>query len=172
MNKIIPSLSTFNTVPGRVEEVPNSLGVKIFVDFAHKPEALRNILQTLRPLTKQALYLVFGCGGDRDRTKRPIMAHIAETYADAAWATSDNPRTESQEQIFNDMRSGISHSDKIKFIQDRTEAICAALQYCNPGDCLVIAGKGHEQYQEIDGQFFPFDDRKVVEVFCQTKAKD
>ena len=171
LNKIIPSLSTFHTVPGRVEEVPNSLGIKVFVDFAHKPEALRNILQTLRPLTKQALYLVFGCGGDRDRTKRPIMAHIAETYADAAWATSDNPRTESQEQIFNDMRSGISHSDKINFIQDRTEAICAAMQYCKPGDCLVIAGKGHEQYQEIDGQLFPFDDRKVVEIFCQTKAK-
>ncbi len=172
LNKIIPSLSSFNAVPGRVEEVSNTLGVKVFVDFAHKPEALRNVLQTLRPLTQQKLCLVFGCGGDRDRTKRPIMSHIAETYADVAWATSDNPRTESQQQIFDDMLAGITHPDKIKFIEDRAEAICAAMQYCNPGDCLVIAGKGHEQYQEIGEQLFPFDDRKIVEQFCQTKTKN
>ena len=93
------------------------------------------------------------------------MTHIAETYADGAWATSDNPRTEDQEQIFNDMRSGLTTEDKVVFIKDRAEAICKALQSCNKGDCLVIAGKGHEQYQEIGQQFFPFDDRKVVETY-------
>ena len=161
LSNVIPSLPTFNSVPGRVEEINNNLGIKVFVDFAHKPEALRNVLQTLHPLTKQKLYLVFGCGGDRDRTN-----------ADAAWATSDNPRTESQQQIFEDMRSGITNTDKVKFIEDRAEAIYSAMQYCKPGDCLIIAGKGHEQYQEIGDQLFPFDDRKVVEKFCQEKSKN
>ena len=164
---IIPALKNFKHVPGRLEEVPNTLGLKIFVDYAHKPEALRNVLQTLRPLTAKKLLLVFGCGGDRDRTKRPIMTQIAETYTDLAWATSDNPRTESQENIFNDMRKGLlPNSEKIAFVHDRAEAIHQALQHCQPGDCLIIAGKGHEQYQEINQQFFPFDDRKVVDDFC------
>ena len=165
LKSIVPLLSKFPPVPGRLEEVPNDLGVKVFVDYAHKPEALCKVLYTLRALTDNRLYVVFGCGGDRDRTKRPVMTHIAETYADGAWATSDNPRTEDQEQIFNDMRSGLTTEDKVVFIKDRAEAICKALQSCNKGDCLVIAGKGHEQYQEIGQQFFPFDDRKVVETY-------
>ena len=165
LDKIVPLLSQFPPVPGRLEEVPNALGVKVFVDYAHKPEALCKVLYTLRALTDNKLYVVFGCGGDRDRTKRPVMTHIAETCSDRAWATSDNPRTEDQEQIFNDMRSGLSTDDKVVFIKDRTEAIRQALQTCKSGDCLIIAGKGHEQYQEIGQQFFPFDDRKVVEAY-------
>lgn len=168
ISSIIPSLTSFSYVPGRMETVPNALGIKIFVDFAHKPEALKNVLQTLRTLTSGKLKVVFGCGGDRDRTKRPVLAHFAETLADEVWATSDNPRTESQEQIFNDMRVGITLKNKVSFINDRAEAICTALQHCQPGDCLLIAGKGHEQYQEIGTQFFPFDDRKVVEIFNDT----
>ena len=165
LDTIVPLLSQFPPVPGRLEEVPNDLGIKVFVDYAHKPEALCKVLYTLRALTDNKLYVVFGCGGDRDRTKRPVMTHIAETCSDGAWATSDNPRTEDQEQIFNDMRSGLNTSDKVVFIKDRAEAICQALQRCKRGDCLVIAGKGHEQYQEIGQQFFPFDDRKVVEAY-------
>lgn len=165
LKAIVPLLEKFPPVPGRLEEVPNHLSVKIFVDYAHKPEALCKVLYTLRALTDNRLYVVFGCGGDRDRTKRPVMTHIAETCSDGAWATSDNPRTEDQEQIFNDMRAGLEQKDKVVFIKDRAEAICEALKHCKSGDCLIIAGKGHEQYQEIGQQFFPFDDRKVVEAY-------
>lgn len=165
LQRIIPALSKFPHVPGRLEEVRNDLGVKVFVDYAHKPEALKNVLNTVRQLTDQKLFVVFGCGGDRDRTKRPVMTHIAETYADGAWATSDNPRTEDQEQIFNDMRMGLASKDKVVFVKNRAEAIYEALKKCRRGDCLIIAGKGHEQYQEIGQQFFPFDDRKVVEAY-------
>lgn len=165
LNTVVPALSTFSQVPGRLEEITNSLGIKVFVDFAHKPEALKNVLKTLRGLTSKNLNVVFGCGGNRDRTKRPVMAHMAETYANQIWITSDNPRTESQEQIFDDIRSGFSNNSHVNFIADRAEAICTALRHCQPGDCLLIAGKGHEQYQEIDGHFLPFDDKKVVEVF-------
>ena len=168
LSTIVNELANFYHVPGRLEPIKNNLGVNIFVDFAHKPEALKNVLQTLRPLTEKNLHVVFGCGGDRDRTKRPIMTHIAVTYADSAWATSDNPRTESQQQIFEDMKQGLNANDRITFIQDRTEAICKALQFCQPGDCLIIAGKGNEQYQEIGTQFFPYDDRKVVEAYDQS----
>ena len=167
LNKIIPIIGKFTTVPGRLEKVPNKLGLNVFVDYAHKPEALKNVLQTLRPLTKKRLNVVFGCGGDRDRSKRPVMTHIAETYADHAWATSDNPRTESQQQIFEDMRAGLQDKSKIDFITDRSEAIAEALKSCCAGDCLIIAGKGHEQYQEINQHFYPFDDRKIVEDYCR-----
>lgn len=165
LQNTVPLLSKFPSIPGRLERIRNDLGVDVFVDYAHKPEALEKVLQTLRSITSKKLFVVFGCGGDRDRAKRPVMTHIAETCADAAWATSDNPRTEDQEQIFNDMRAGLKSRNKVVFIKDRTEAIYRALKNCQKGDCLVIAGKGHEQYQEIGQQFFPFDDRKVVEAY-------
>lgn len=166
--QLVPHLKTLPAVPGRMEAVKNPLGVKIFVDFAHKPEALQNVLQMTRSLTHKKVVVVFGCGGDRDRIKRPLMAKIATSYADLAFATSDNPRTESLEQIFNDMRSGCEGKTNITFLADRVEAICAALRQCEAGDCLIIAGKGHEQYQEIQGKFYPFSDKKVVEMYIAT----
>ena len=167
LQQAVSALASFEQVPGRLEEVKIATGTQVFVDFAHKPEALQNILQTLRELTKKRLVLVFGCGGNRDRVKRPLMGQYAQQYADEVWVTSDNPRTESQQQIFEDIRGGLKPSNAIHFVEDRAEAIRQALEFCSADDCLVIAGKGHEQYQEIGQQFYPFDDRKVVETYDQ-----
>lgn len=167
LKQAVAALESFQQVPGRLEEVKTSMNTQIFVDFAHKPEALQNVLQTLRELTKKRLVVVFGCGGDRDRVKRPLMGRYAQKYADEVWITSDNPRTESQQQIFDDIRCGLKPLTSIHFVADRAEAIRQALEFCTEGDCLVIAGKGHEQYQEIGQQFYPFDDRKVVETYDQ-----
>lgn len=167
LQQAIHALASFQNVPGRLEEVKTSMNVKIFVDYAHKPEALQNILQTLRTFTKKRLIVVFGCGGNRDRIKRPLMGKCAQAYGDEIWITSDNPRTESQEQIFEDIRCGLKPSNQVHFVTDRAEAIRQALESCTDDDCLVIAGKGHEQYQEIGQQFYPFDDRKVVETYDQ-----
>ena len=169
LSKAIEGLKTFRGIPGRLEPIAGVKGFHVFVDYAHKPEALKSVLQTLRPLTRGKLNLVFGCGGDRDRSKRPVMVQIAEKYADAAWATSDNPRCEPQEQIFNDMKAGMAANSHVHFITDRAEAIFQAFSQCAEGDCLIIAGKGHERYQEISHQLFPFDDRTVIETCCQLK---
>ena len=165
LSEVLPALEHFAGVPERLEAVENSKKINIFIDFAHKPEALENVLQTLRACTKGKLYVVFGCGGNRDRSKRPLMMHIAETYADHAWVTSDNPRFEPQGQIFEDMRGGLKHATKADFITDRTEAIHRALRECKEGDCVLIAGKGAEETQEINGQFLPYNDRKTVEAY-------
>ncbi|MDR0647423.1 MAG: UDP-N-acetylmuramoyl-L-alanyl-D-glutamate--2,6-diaminopimelate ligase [Puniceicoccales bacterium] len=163
----IESLKTFSTIPGRLEKILSvqNDGIDVFVDYAHKPQALKNVLQTLRPLMQGKIHLVFGCGGNRDRTKRPLMARVAETYADVNWVTSDNPRTEPQSQIFDDIRTGLVYPDKVTFIEDRAEAIRKAFANCKSGDCLLIAGKGHECYQEINHQFFPFDDRAILKTY-------
>ena len=134
------------------------------------PEALENVLKTLRTCTKGKLYVVFGCGGNRDRTKRPLMMRIAETYADYAWVTSDNPRFELQSQIFEDMRDGLTDTTKADFITDRTKAIHRALRECKEGDCVLIAGKGAEETIEINGQLLPYNDRKTVEAYFRTEA--
>lgn len=169
--QLVPYLKTLPAVPGRLEAVKNPFGIKIFVDFAHKPEALQNVLQMARSLSHKKVVLVFGCGGDRDRIKRPLMTKIATSYADLVFATSDNPRTESQEQIFNDMRPGYEGKKNITFMADRMEAICTALRQCEAGDCLIIAGKGHEQYQEIQGKFYPFNDKRIVETYIAALGK-
>ena len=167
LQQAVSALTSFEQVPGRLEAVKIATGTQVFVDFAHKPEALQNILQTLRELTKKRLVLVFGCGGNRDRVKRPLMGQYAQQYADEVWVTSDNPRTESQQQIFEDICGGLKPSNAIHFVEDRAEAIRQALEFCSADDCLVIAGKGHEQYQEIGQHLYPFDDRKVVETYDQ-----
>jgi UDP-N-acetylmuramoyl-L-alanyl-D-glutamate--2,6-diaminopimelate ligase len=173
LTQSIEALKTFSTIPGRLEKILSAKndGIDAFVDYAHKPQALKNVLQTLRPLTRKKIHLVFGCGGNRDRTKRPLMARIAEAYADVNWITSDNPRTEPQSQIFDDIRTGLLYPDKVTFIEDRTEAIRKAFANCKSGDCLLIAGKGHECYQEINHQFFPFDDRAILKT-CRSSKND
>lgn len=146
-------------VPGRFEKVWNKNGKHVIVDYAHTPDALERVLTTARSLCRGCLSTVFGCGGDRDRTKRPIMGHIAETLADKAWLTSDNPRTENPGAIIADVRAGMT-TKKFEVVEDRAEAIkraCAALQ---EGDWLVIAGKGHEDYQIVGKTKLHFDDRE------------
>jgi len=146
-------------VPGRFEKVWNKGGKHVIVDYAHTPDALERVLMTARSLCRGTLSTVFGCGGDRDRTKRPIMGHIAETLADKAWLTSDNPRTENPLDIIEDVRAGMK-TKKFEVVADRAEAIekaCAALQ---DGDWLVIAGKGHEDYQIVGKTKHHFDDRE------------
>ena len=146
-------------VPGRFEKVWNRGGKHVVVDYAHTPDALERVLTTARKLCRGKLSTVFGCGGDRDRTKRPIMGHIAETIADTAWLTSDNPRTEDPIAIIEDVRAGMS-TDKFVVVADRAEAIRKACAALKDGDWLVIAGKGHEDYQIVGKTKHHFDDRE------------
>jgi len=146
-------------VPGRFEKVWNRNGVHVVVDYAHTPDALERVLNTARRLCRGKLSTVFGCGGDRDRTKRPIMGHIAETLADKAWLTSDNPRTEDPLSIIEDVRAGMT-TDKFEVVPDRAEAIRFACKALQDGDWLVIAGKGHEDYQIVGKTKHHFDDRE------------
>ncbi len=155
-------LRAFKGVPGRMERVEEGQAFNVLVDYAHTDDALRNALGMLRAITPGRLLVVFGCGGNRDRTKRPLMTAAVQEFADFAFATADNPRTESIAQIFEDMRGGMTAPEKITWIDDRRRAISLALDMAKPGDCLLIAGKGHESYQEFADTVFPFDDRQVV----------
>jgi len=132
------------------------------VDYAHTGNALDNALRMLKEITPGKVNVVFGCGGDRDRGKRAEMTRIATEMASYCWATTDNPRSEVQEQIFDDMRKGIVDSARIAFVLDRRRAIELALKRAEPGDCVLIAGKGHEPFQEFGDTVIPFDDRKVA----------
>lgn len=152
-------------IPGRFEEVFSSHDFTVVVDYAHTPDGLENILQTGRELTANRLITVFGCGGDRDRSKRPLMGEIAARYSDFCVVTSDNPRSEEPEDIIADIIPGmekVSHS-RYAIIADRAEAIRHAIYLARPGDLIIIAGKGHETYQLIKGKRLDFDDRKVAQ---------
>ena len=163
-------VGAFKGVDGRMESVAGNQQFKVVVDYAHTPDALRNALSMLRECTPGKLHVVFGCGGDRDRGKRMEMTRVACAGADLIWATSDNPRTELQSNIFKDMRKGISKSADIHFIEDRRRAISFALDAAKDGDCVLIAGKGHEAFQEVQYTAIPFDDRKVADELLQAKA--
>ena len=160
------AIAGFPAVPGRLERVENPLGFQVLVDYAHTPDALENVLRAVRPLTEGTVILVFGCGGDRDRTKRPKMGAIGRELSDILIVTSDNPRTEPPEQILDEIERGVLESpsgDKPYFmVSDRKEAIKKALRMARAGDTVLIAGKGHEDYQIIDTTKFPFDDRTVA----------
>lgn len=156
-------LKSFEGVPGRMERVgDNPFPFDVFVDYAHTDDALENALGMLRGITSGKLFTVFGCGGNRDRGKRPKMVKAVQRFSDFAWATSDNPRKEPLEQIFNDMRAGVSEAEKICFEPDRRRAIGLALETAKEGDIVLIAGKGHETYQEFADITLPFDDRAVA----------
>jgi UDP-N-acetylmuramoyl-L-alanyl-D-glutamate--2,6-diaminopimelate ligase len=116
------------------------------------------------------LLVVFGCGGNRDRTKRPLMTSAVQEFADQAWATADNPRSEALTQIFADMQAGVKSPEKITFVQDRRHAISLALDAAREGDCVLVAGKGHETYQEFADTIVPFDDRQVVRELIGIKS--
>ncbi|MEO2082825.1 MAG: UDP-N-acetylmuramoyl-L-alanyl-D-glutamate--2,6-diaminopimelate ligase, partial [Desulfurobacteriaceae bacterium] len=148
-------------VPGRLEEAAPG----VFIDYAHTPDALEKVLKALRKESKGRLITVFGCGGDRDRGKRPQMGKIAEELSDAVVVTSDNPRSEPPEKIAEEILSGMKKAEKAVIILDREEAIKYALKIKKEGDTVLIAGKGHETYQEIKGIKYHFNDREVVEQF-------
>jgi UDP-N-acetylmuramoyl-L-alanyl-D-glutamate--2,6-diaminopimelate ligase len=132
------------------------------VDYAHTPDALANALEALRPHTRGRLICVFGCGGDRDPGKRPEMAKEAEKRADYVIVTDDNPRTEQPERIVSDISAGFTQAGRWQVIHDRAQAIAEALGMANEDDLVLIAGKGHEAYQEIRGQKLPFSDAEQV----------
>lgn len=148
-------------VPGRFEKVWNKNGVHVIVDYAHTPDALERVLKTARSLCRGKLSCVFGCGGDRDKTKRPIMGEIAERMSDKAWLTSDNPRTENPAEIIKDVLAGMK-TDKFEVVELRDEAIKRACAELKNGDWLVVAGKGHEDYQIIGKTKHHFDDHEEV----------
>ena len=150
-------------VPGRSELVDNKLGLTIMIDYAHTPESLEKILSTVKIYTKGRVISVFGCGGDRDKNKRPAMGEVSGRVADYTIITSDNPRTEKPEDIVKDIEAGIKKTNgKYECIVDRIEAITRAIKMANKKDMIVIAGKGHEQYQEINKKRYPFDENKIV----------
>lgn len=158
----LPRLASFPGVAGRMERIEEGQPYNVLVDYAHTDDALRNALGMLRVITPGRVLCVFGCGGNRDRAKRPLMTRAVEDLADIALPTADNPRGESVAKIFEDMRAGVTRPAKFTWIEDRRRAISLALDMCRPGDCLLIAGKGHETYQEFTDTIAPFDDRQVV----------
>lgn len=162
LENCIKDLDSFSGIPGRMQKVDAGQAATILVDYAHTGDALENALRMLRKVTSGKLCVVFGCGGDRDRGKRPVMTRIANELSDMAWATSDNPRNESLESIFEDMKAGVLVADRLRFVPDRRRAIELAIEFCGEGDCLLIAGKGHETFQEFGETVVPFDDRKVA----------
>ncbi len=155
------------TVHGRNEVFALPMGAYAIVDYAHTPDALERVLLSLRPLTPGRIFCLFGCGGDRDKTKRPQMGALAEKCADKVFLTSDNPRTENAESILQEILSGMIHKDDVTVESDRRAAIRLALQGLQRGDCLVIAGKGHEEYQVIGREKKPFSDQREVLDFMQ-----
>lgn len=150
-------------VPGRSELIPNKKGLTIMIDYAHSPKSLESILQAVAAYTRGRVISVFGCGGDRDSAKRPMMGEISGRVADYTIITSDNPRTENPEEIVKEIELGIKNTKgKYECIVDRTEAIKKAIAMANKNDIIVLAGKGHEPYQEINHKKYPFDERIIV----------
>lgn len=148
--------------PGRLERFTGGQGKHVIVDYAHTPDALANALEAIRPHARGKLICVFGCGGDRDPGKRPEMAKEAELRADYVIVTDDNPRTEKPEQIVSDISAGFTQAGAWKVIHDRAQAIAEAVAMANEDDLVLIAGKGHESYQEVKGQRLPFSDAEQV----------
>ena len=164
--QVLTTLSNLNSVEGRFQYIKSKNGIVAIVDYAHTPDALKNVLETIKDIrtgNEQVITLV-GCGGDRDAAKRPIMAEIACDYSNKIILTSDNPRSENPEDILNQMQAGISPVEMKKTlrISDRKEAIRTAVAFAKEGDIILIAGKGHEKYQEIAGVKHPFDDFEIV----------
>lgn len=163
-------LAAVRTIPGRLQRVPGVAGVEVFVDYAHTDDALRNVAGVLRPLAHRRLIVVFGCGGDRDRGKRPLMAKAAAESAQAIIVTSDNPRTEDPQRIIDDVLTGFDDDARRRVVvePDRAAAVSLAIQTAQPGDVVLIAGKGHEDYQIIGVERRHFDD---VEVAIQAASR-
>lgn len=167
------SLEQVTGVAGRFEPVHEGQPFLVIVDYSHTPDSLENVLATISEFAEGHIYCVFGCGGDRDRTKRPIMGRIAAAYSDYVIVTSDNPRSEDPERILLDIETGISQEGlpqhRYEKIVDRRQAIQKAVAMARPGDVVLIAGKGHETYQEIGGTRIEFDDRLVAKAAIRSR---
>ncbi len=169
---VLTELSALGPVPGRFEQIASANQILAIVDYAHTPDSLENVLRTLTDIRSegQNIITVVGCGGDRDKAKRPMMAQIAVEYSQMVFLTSDNPRSEPPMQIIEEMWQGLSMTTqrKARKIENRREAIQTACQIAQAGDIILVAGKGHEPYQEIQGVRYPFDDREVLKEFLST----
>ena len=157
------ALSELEVIPGRMERIDLPSGASAVIDYAHNPDGLEVVLDACRQLEPRSLHVVFGCGGDRDCGKRAMMGEISKRLADRIWLTSDNPRGEDPHSIIEDIQTGLKSSDGVTTIEDRRVAILAALDSAEEGDLVLIAGKGHEDYQIIGDAKHPFSDRVVVE---------
>lgn len=164
MDTVKSALEEVTGVPGRFELVDEGQDFAVVVDYAHTPDGLENVLSTAREVTGERLITVFGCGGDRDRGKRPLMGEVASRWSDYVIVTSDNPRTENPGSIIDDILPGLKElpAERHEVVEDRRAAIARALGMARTGDTVVIAGKGHETYQIIGTETFPFDDREVA----------
>jgi len=167
--KVLTSLSRLSGAEGRFDYMISPSGIIGIVDYAHTPDAVQNVLSTIQDIRKgtEQVITVIGCGGDRDKAKRPVMAQVACDWSDKVILTSDNPRTEVPEQIIRDMEAGVMPQNKRKAlsITDRKEAIRTACHLAKSGDIIVVAGKGHEKYQDIGGVKLPFDDKEILTEF-------
>jgi len=164
MDEALTEISSISGIAGRLEKIDDAAGRNVFVDYAHTDDALENVLTAIAPFKKGKLIVVFGCGGDRDRSKRPKMARIVSKYADEIVITSDNPRSEDPQTIITEIEKGLPNStrSKAQSIVDRREAIHHAIAIAGKNDLVLIAGKGHETTQEVKGKKFPFDDRLIA----------
>ncbi len=173
--EILRLISELDTVSGRFQYLVSDDNITAIVDYAHTPDALRNVLETINSVrtNNEALITLVGCGGDRDKSKRPLMANIAASLSNKVIFTSDNPRTESPDDIIKDMEKGVEpqYFSRTLSIVDRKQAIRAACQMAQPNDIILIAGKGHESYQEINGVRFDFDDFKIVQEMLKQLQK-
>lgn len=156
------AMAGLKKVPGRLETIKSPYGFQVFVDYAHTDDALEKVLTVLREITRNRLIVIFGCGGNRDKTKRPKMGEVAGRLADYTIITSDNPRREDPKVIINEIEAGFSSSSSYEVIKDRREAIRVGLEIAEAGDLVLVAGKGHENYQELENTIIPFDDRQVI----------
>ena len=164
------AIEKFKNVPGRLEKISCKKGYTVFVDYAHTPDALFNVLNTLRPIVKGKIIVIFGCGGQRDRLKRPKMGRVATSLADYAIINSDNPRSESPLRIIKDIEKGISKSkNNYCLIPQRSAAICKGISMLRKDDCLLVAGKGHENYQVLKNKILHFNDREEIKKCLASK---
>jgi UDP-N-acetylmuramoyl-L-alanyl-D-glutamate--2,6-diaminopimelate ligase len=172
---IARALRQVRTVPGRFERVEAGQPFLVVVDYAHTPDALERVLETARKLTPGRLGVVFGCGGDRDRGKRPRMGEIAARLADFVWITSDNPRSEDPAAIIAEVVAGarpvMGSHESLVIHPERAEAIRAALSWARAGDTVLIAGKGHETTQTVGSSVLPFDDREIAGVILRERSR-
>ncbi|MGK5594408.1 MAG: UDP-N-acetylmuramoyl-L-alanyl-D-glutamate--2,6-diaminopimelate ligase [Parachlamydiaceae bacterium] len=169
LKEILPLLTQLPSVPGRLERVNNPMGINLYVDFAHSDDSLHNVLTTLQEVKQKKIITVFGCGGDRDRTKRAKMAEVAESLSDCCIVTTDNPRSEDPIKICEDIQKGFQNPSRHQLEVDRKKAIALAIGQAEPGDIILIAGKGHETYQIFAHKTIEFDDRKIAHQIFQER---
>ena len=170
LEQIAKVLESAPAVPGRLQAVPNPLGLKIYVDFAHSDDSLQNVLDCLQEFKTGRIITVFGCGGDRDKTKRPKMARVCQDHSDIVIVTSDNPRNEDPAAIIRQILAGMTNQENALVEIDRYKAIEKAVDLATSDDIILIAGKGHETYQIFAHKTIEFDDRKVTLQVCQKRA--